>query len=119
MRVCRKRRTCLVRLLIVEGEQSHCILGRNACIELGYLEIFDNVALHKPDTHSGNVFATQQVVTETHLPHSGSPLSIEQLKQSYKSVFSGEVEKFDGQYHIKLVLRPNIVCLLLSHETLL
>ena len=55
------------RLLIVEGEQFHCILGRNACIELGCLEILDNDALHKPETHSGNVFATQQVVTETHL----------------------------------------------------
>ena len=70
VRVWRKRRTCLVRLLIVEGEQFHCILGRNACIELGCLEILDNDALHKPETHSGNVFATQQVVTETHLPHS-------------------------------------------------
>ena len=39
MRVWRKRRTCLVRLLIVEGEQFHCILGRNACIELGCLEM--------------------------------------------------------------------------------
>ena len=95
-------RTCLVRLLIVEGEQFHCILGRNACIELGCLEILDNDALHKPEIHSGNVFATQQVVTETHLPHSGSPLSFEQLKQSYKSVFSGEVGKLDGQYHIKV-----------------
>ena len=84
VRVWRKRRTCLVRLLIVEGEQFHCILGRNACIELGCLEILDNDALHKPETHSGNVFATQQVVTETHLPHSDSPLSTEQLKQSYK-----------------------------------
>ena len=48
------------------------------------------------------MFATQQVVIETHLPHSGSLLSIEQLKQSYKSVFSGEVGKRDGQYHIKV-----------------
>ena len=48
------------------------------------------------------MFATQQVVTETHLPHSGSPLSIEQLKQSYKSFFSGEVGKLDGQYNIKV-----------------
>ena len=84
VRVWRKRRTCLVRLLIVEGEQFHCILGRNACIELGCLEILDNDTLYKPETHSGNVFATQQVVTETHLPHSDSPLSTEQLKQSYK-----------------------------------
>ena len=91
----------MVRLLIVEGEQFHCILGRNACIGLGFLEILDNDALNKPETHSGNVFATQQVVTETHLPHSDSPLSIEQLKQSYKSVFSGEVGTLDGQYHIK------------------
>ena len=65
-------------------------LGHNACIELGCLEILDNDALHKPETDSGNVFATQQVVTKTHLPHSDSPLSIEQLKQSYKSVFSVE-----------------------------
>ena len=97
VRVWRKRHICLVRLLIVEGEQFHCILGRNACIELGCVEILDNDALHKPDTHCGNVFATQQVVTETHLPHSDSPLSTEQLKQSYKSVFSGEVGKLDGQ----------------------
>ena len=89
-------------ILIVEGEQFNCILGRNACIELGCLEILDNDARHKPETHSGNVFAKQHVVTETHLPHSGSPLSIEQLKQSYKSVFSGEVGKLDGQYHIKV-----------------
>ena len=48
------------------------------------------------------MFATKQVVTGAHLPHSDSPLSIEQLKQSYKSVFSGEVGKLDGQYHIKV-----------------
>ena len=80
----------------------HSILGHNAFIELGSLEFQDNDGLHKPDTHSGNVFATQEVVTETRLPHSDSPLSIEQLKQSYKSVFSGEVGKLDDQYHIKV-----------------
>ena len=68
VRVWRKRRTCLVRLLIVEGEQFHCILGRNACIELGCLDILDNDALHKPETYSGNVFATQQVGTEQRHP---------------------------------------------------
>ena len=102
VRVWRKRRTCLVRLLIVEGEQFHCILGRNACIELGCLEILDNDALHKPETHSGNVLSAQQVATETHLPHSDSPLSIEQLKQSYTSFLSGEVGQLDGKYHIKV-----------------
>ena len=95
MRVWRKRRTCLVRLLIVEGEQFHSILGRNACIELGCLKICDNDALHKPTALGAQVYATQQVAADV-------PLTIDDLKRNYQTVFSGDVGKLPGQYRIQL-----------------
>ena len=81
-------------LLIVE-EQFHSILGRNACIELGCLKICDNDALHKPTALGAQVYATQQVAADV-------PLTIDDLKHNYQSVFSGDVGKLPGQYRIQL-----------------
>ena len=94
VRVWGKRRTCLVRLLIVE-EQFNSILGRNACIELGCLKICNNDALHKPTALSAQVYVTQQVAAVV-------PLTIDDLKRNYQSMFSGDADKLPGQYHIQL-----------------
>ena len=81
----RRNKKCLIRLLIVEGNQFHSIIGRAASVELGCIKILDNDERYKQ---------VNQIKEKN--------LIIEDIINEYEDIFNGTVGKLEGNITIQI-----------------
>lgn len=90
----RDDRSCDLICELLEGKQYHSILGYEACVSLGLLEVKDNDKLRPLKSWKGaNVYTTQT---------SSETLTKESIFKQYPEVFSEAVGKLETRYKIQI-----------------
>ena len=70
----------------------HPLLGQKACIDLQLIRVLDSDDVNQPNTDGHPVFAIER---------GDQALSKQQLVKKFPKVFTDNVRKLEGQYHIK------------------